>query len=202
MFARAHLTGIVIRRCLDCDPLGGYASRFGSDRSGADSRSLVGGSVSGLATVLVVLAIPVSSAKATLATVPVPYMGWNTYYGVGGTFNRGGRSSRSPESLISSGLAQAGYKIVWLDFGWATGARDSNGNLIVNSTQWPDGMSGLTPGFTRKGCMRGSTPTPAPAAAADRASGPTATTSRTSTSSRPGGLTPSSWTSAALDKSG
>lgn len=110
--------------------------------------------VSGLATLLVALAIPVSSAKATLAPTPVPYMGWNTYYGVGGVFNEATVKSVA-ESLISSGLAQAGYKIVWLDFGWATGARDSNGNLIVDSTQWPDGMSGLTSWLHAQGLLAG-----------------------------------------------
>jgi alpha-galactosidase len=48
------------------------------------------------------------------------------------------------DSLISSGLASAGYRIVWLDFGWASGARDANGQLTVDPTQWPDGMAGLT----------------------------------------------------------
>src|SRR6201997_1571826 len=89
------------------------------------------------------MAISVSSAQATLTTTPVPYMGWNTYYGVGGNFNEATVKSVAG-SLISSGLAQAGYRIVWLDFGWATGARDGSGDLVVDSTQWPDGMSGLT----------------------------------------------------------
>ena len=110
--------------------------------------------VSGLATLLIVLAIPVGSARATVARTPVPYMGWNTYYGVGGTFNEATIKSVA-SSLISSGLAQAGYKIVWLDFGWATGARDSNGNLIVDSTQWPDGMSGLTSWLHAQGLLAG-----------------------------------------------
>ena len=121
-------------------------------------RSALGGRsaafVSGLATLLVVLAIPVGSAKATLAPTPVPYMGWNTYYGVGGVFNEAAIKSVA-ESLISTGLAQAGYKIVWLDFGWATGGRDSNGNLIVDSTQWPDGMSGLTSWLHAQGLYAG-----------------------------------------------
>ena len=47
------------------------------------------------------------------------------------------------------------------------------------------------------GFRLGSTPTLAPAAATNRAWGPTATTSRTPTRLRPGGLTPSSWTFAA-----
>ena len=103
---------------------------------------------------LAVLAIPVSSANATLAADAVPYMGWNTFYGVGGVFNEATVKSVAG-SLISSGLAQAGYKIVWLDFGWATGARDSNGNLIVDSTQWPDGMSGLTSWLHAQGLLAG-----------------------------------------------
>ena len=110
--------------------------------------------VSGLATVLAVLAIPVGSAGATLATTPVPYMGWNTYYGVGGVFTESTVKSVAG-SLISSGLAQSGYKIVWLDFGWATGARDSDGNLMVDSTQWPDGMSGLTSWLHAQGLYAG-----------------------------------------------
>src|SRR5205807_1555773 len=83
------------------------------------------------------------AANAQLATTPTPYMGWNTYYGVGGVFNESTIESVA-NSLTSTGLQAAGYKIVWLDFGWATGQRDSKDNLIVSSTQWPDGMSGLT----------------------------------------------------------
>ena len=110
--------------------------------------------ISGLGALVVVLAVGVSSANATLAADPVPYMGWNTYYGLGGSFNEATIKSVAG-SLISSGLAQAGYKIVWLDFGWATGARDSNGNLIVASTQWPDGMSGLTSWLHAQGLYAG-----------------------------------------------
>jgi alpha-galactosidase len=110
--------------------------------------------VSGLATLLAVLAIPVGSAQATLAPTPVPYMGWNTYYGVGGVFDETTIKSVA-ESLISTGMAQAGYKIVWFDFGWATGARDANGNLVVNSTQWPDGMSGVTSWLHAQGLLAG-----------------------------------------------
>src|SRR5436305_2783167 len=84
-------------------------------------------SVVSLAAALVVVAMIPSSANASLAAAPVPYMGWNTYYGVGGVFDEATVKSVAG-SLISSGLAHAGYKIVWLDFGWATGARDSNGN--------------------------------------------------------------------------
>ena len=98
--------------------------------------------------ILALMALP-ASANATLATTPVPYMGWNTYYQVGsetpGSNNINESTIKSvAQSLVSTGLAKAGYNIVWLDFGWASGARDSNGNLIVDTTQWPDGLSVMT----------------------------------------------------------
>jgi len=104
------------------------------------------------AALAMIMAVPVSSQAALLA--PTPYMGWNTYYGVGGNFNEAAIKSVAT-SLISSGLAQAGYRIVWLDFGWATGARDNSGNLIVDSTQWPDGMPGLTAWLHQQGLQAG-----------------------------------------------
>jgi alpha-galactosidase len=107
----------------------------------------------GLVALATMFALPVS-ANATLAPTPTPYMGWNTFYGVGGIFNESTIKSVA-SSLISSGLAKAGYKIVWLDFGWASGARDSNGNLTVDPTQWPDGMAGLTSWLHQQGLQAG-----------------------------------------------
>jgi alpha-galactosidase len=73
----------------------------------------------------------------------VPYMGWNTYYGVGGIFDEQTILSVA-RALLHRGLARAGYRIVWLDFGWASGKRDSNGQLIVDPHQWPHGLRWLT----------------------------------------------------------
>ncbi len=84
----------------------------------------------------------------------VPYMGWNTYYGVGGVFDERTITSVA-RALINRGLATAGYRIVWLDFGWATGARDSHGNLIVDRHQWPHGLSWLTAWLHRRGLLAG-----------------------------------------------
>ncbi len=105
-----------------------------------------------VAAVVLAMGMPGSSRGAVLASTP--YMGWNTYYGVGGHFNEGTIKSVA-DSLISSGLAEAGYKIVWLDFGWATGNRDNSGNLVVDPTQWPDGMSGLTSWLHAQGLYAG-----------------------------------------------
>lgn len=101
---------------------------------------------------VVALVIPAGSRAATLA--PTPYMGWNTYYGLGGSFNEAAIKSVA-SSLVSSGLAQAGYRIVWLDAGWTAGARDSTGQLTVDSAQWPDGMTGLTSWLHQQGLQAG-----------------------------------------------
>ncbi|MBV9943347.1 MAG: glycoside hydrolase family 27 protein [Solirubrobacterales bacterium] len=93
-----------------------------------------------------------SSTAAILA--PTPYMGWNTYYGVGGYFDESTIVSVA-DSLISTGLARAGYRIVWLDFGWATGARNANGELVVDPNQWPGGMAALTDWLHQRGLEAG-----------------------------------------------
>jgi alpha-galactosidase len=81
-------------------------------------------------------------------------MGWNTYYGVGGSFDQETIASVA-DALIDSGLARAGYRIVWLDYGWASGARERNGQLIVDSRQWPRGLSWLTAQLHARGLLAG-----------------------------------------------
>ena len=84
----------------------------------------------------------------------VPYMGWNTYYGVGGIFDEGTILSVA-RALIDRGLARAGYRIVWLDFGWASGKRDRSGELVVDRHQWPHGLPWLTAWLHRHGLLAG-----------------------------------------------
>jgi hypothetical protein len=101
-----------------------------------------------------VLLTAASAGTATAVLSSTPYMGWNTYYGLGRMFNESTIESVA-NSLLSDGLAQAGYRIVWLDAGWATGARDSTGQLIVDSSLWPDGMAGLTNWLHQRGLLAG-----------------------------------------------
>jgi alpha-galactosidase len=83
-----------------------------------------------------------------------PYMGWNTYYGVGGVFDQRTIISVAG-SLIDRGLARAGYRIVWLDYGWASGKRDPSGQLVVDRSQWPNGLSWLTGWLHAHGLLAG-----------------------------------------------
>jgi alpha-galactosidase len=84
------------------------------------------------------------SAHAT-GLAATPYMGWNPFYANEGYGNEATMEAVA-NSLISTGLQAAGYRIFWLDYGWwsNTASRDSTGQLTVDPTQWPDGMSGFT----------------------------------------------------------
>jgi alpha-galactosidase len=95
---------------------------------------------------------PSGKPRSLLATVP--YMGWNTYYGVGGIFDEQTIISVA-KSLLQRGLAKAGYRIVWLDFGWASGKRDDRGELVVDRHQWPHGLRWLTDWLHSHGLLAG-----------------------------------------------
>jgi alpha-galactosidase len=81
-------------------------------------------------------------------------MGWNTYYGVGGIFDEGTILSVA-RTLMKRGLARAGYRIVWLDFGWASGRRSAGGQILVDRHQWPRGLRWLTAWLHRRHLLAG-----------------------------------------------
>jgi alpha-galactosidase len=95
-----------------------------------------------------------AATRALWVASPTPYMGWNTYYGVGGVFDQATIISVA-NSLLHRGLARAGYRMVWLDFGWASGKRDSDGTLIVDHQQWPNGLPWLTAWLHAHGLLAG-----------------------------------------------
>jgi alpha-galactosidase len=81
-------------------------------------------------------------------------MGWNTYFGVGGIYDE--RTIKEiADTLVDSGLAAGGYRIVWLDYGWASGARGVDGELIIDPGQWPTGMKGLADYLHSRGLWAG-----------------------------------------------
>jgi alpha-galactosidase len=95
-----------------------------------------------------------SSASGMQALAPTPYMGWNTYYGVGGVYDQRTIISVAT-AILRRGLARAGYRIVWLDFGWASGVRDQSGTLIADRRQWPNGLRWLTGWLHSHGLLAG-----------------------------------------------
>ena len=105
-----------------------------------------------VAAVAVGIDVPAGSRAADLASTP--YMGWNPYYAKLSSSDESAFESVA-NSLISTGLQNAGYRIFWLDYGWTSGARDTIGNLTVSSTQWPDGILGFTTWLHSHGFLAG-----------------------------------------------
>jgi hypothetical protein len=108
-------------------------------RRGAVSRSSA--TVALLAVVFALAATPSISAASVLAATP--YMGWDTYFALGGRYSEA-TVLREASELKSLGLERRGYRYVWLDVGWWHGTRAPNGEITVSPAQWPHGLAWLT----------------------------------------------------------
>jgi alpha-galactosidase len=85
---------------------------------------------------------------------PTPYMGWNTYYGLGAPTETQVKSVA--DYLVSSGLRDSGYDIVWLDGGWqADTPRDAQGRLTANPERFPSGIPSLVDYLHARGLRAG-----------------------------------------------
>ncbi|MDX3099129.1 NPCBM/NEW2 domain-containing protein [Streptomyces sp. ME19-03-3] len=86
---------------------------------------------------------------------PTPYMGWNTYYALGGDPTEAEVRSVA-DFLVSSGLRDAGYQYVWIDGNWAAPTpRSSAGDLVPNPDQFPNGLKPLVDYIHSKGLKAG-----------------------------------------------
>ncbi|QNE35569.1 NPCBM/NEW2 domain-containing protein [Leifsonia shinshuensis] len=111
-------------------------------------------------------ALPADAAPAHATATPAPtsptpglaatpYAGWNTYFGLGGDYTAA-QVLDVADHLVSSGLAKAGYDIVWLDGGWqASTPRGADGLLQGDPTRFPDGMAALAAAIHAKGLKAG-----------------------------------------------
>ncbi|MFI6654390.1 glycoside hydrolase family 27 protein [Streptomyces sp. NPDC050523] len=117
-----------------------------------------------IATVLTVTAAPAATAQSAVdqgapayydsGLAPKPYMGWNTYYGLGAPTEKEVRAVA--DKLVGSGLRDAGYDIVWLDGGWqADNPRDAQGRLTANPERFPSGIPALVSYVHKRGLRAG-----------------------------------------------
>lgn len=85
---------------------------------------------------------------------PTPYMGWNTYYGLGAPTETEVR--KVADFLVGSGLKSSGYDIVWLDGGWqADDPRDGRGRLVAHPDRFPSGIPALVDYLHKRGLRAG-----------------------------------------------
>jgi alpha-galactosidase len=84
------------------------------------------------------------SAYYDSGLAPTPYMGWNTYFGLGGDPTDAEVRSVT-DFMVHSGLRDAGYRIVWIDGNWAAPTpRNGQGQLVADPARFPAGMADLT----------------------------------------------------------
>jgi alpha-galactosidase len=115
-----------------------------------------------LARLLVAVAIAAAASPAGAAAAPAPaavlaptpYMGWDTYFALGGHLSEQAILTQAHD-LLARGLARSGYRMVWLDVGWWNGARDAAGDIVVNPALWPHGMAWLTQQLHAAGLQAG-----------------------------------------------
>jgi alpha-galactosidase len=96
--------------------------------------------------------LPIRALDNGLARTP--YQGWNTFYGLGESFDQTTIQSVA-DAIVSRGLNAAGYRYVWIDGGWWKGTRDATGNITVDAGRWPGGMKAVADYIHAKGLLAG-----------------------------------------------
>ncbi|MET9381674.1 ricin-type beta-trefoil lectin domain protein [Streptomyces sp. NPDC002928] len=108
------------------------------------------------ATAALLFAQPGTAQAATtrqipVATAPMGWASWNSFaakidYSV---------IKQQVDAFVAAGLPAAGYKYINIDEGWWQGTRDSAGNITVDETEWPGGMSAIADYIHSKGLKAG-----------------------------------------------
>lgn len=80
-------------------------------------------------------------ASATAGT-RAPYRGIDTWYALGPELDETSVLSLA-RATVDRGLARAGYRLLWLDAGWWSGARSRSGAIEVSARRWPHGIAWL-----------------------------------------------------------
>ena len=89
---------------------------------------------------LVGLAAPAAGLDNGLAAVPP--MGWNDWNAFGCGVDQQ-LVEQTADTLVSSGMRDAGYTYVNIDDCWALPNRDANGDLVADPAKFPDGIAKL-----------------------------------------------------------
>jgi alpha-galactosidase len=101
-----------------------------------------------------IAALGVSLALVGAARADAPYMGVDTWYAYFGGINEA-TIVHFVDSAASDGLQRAGYRYVWLDAGWWSGARNADGSIAAAPAQWPHGMAWIASYIHAHGFLAG-----------------------------------------------
>jgi hypothetical protein len=90
-------------------------------------------------------------ANGVLQTPPMGWSSWNAHFE---NINESVIEAAA-DAMVSSGMKAAGYQYVNIDGGWWSGTRDANGNITVDTSQWPGGMQAVASYIHSKGLKAG-----------------------------------------------
>ena len=90
---------------------------------------------------LLLLVYFISMISRAQILAPTPPMGWMTWNYFGDDINEKDIMEMA-DAMVSSGMAEAGYKYIFVDDGWV-GGRDRKNNLIADPQKFPSGIKVL-----------------------------------------------------------
>ncbi|WP_145786622.1 ricin-type beta-trefoil lectin domain protein [Kitasatospora atroaurantiaca] len=93
----------------------------------------------------------VTSNQVSVPSAPMGWASWNSFaakidYNV---------IKAQVDAFVAAGLPAAGYQYINIDEGWWQGTRDSAGNITVDTSEWPGGMSAIADYIHSKGLKAG-----------------------------------------------
>ncbi|MGW7257286.1 ricin-type beta-trefoil lectin domain protein [Streptomyces sp. NPDC054834] len=108
------------------------------------------------ATAALLFAQPGAAQAATTRQISVPTapMGWASWNSFASKIDYS-VIKKQVDAFVAAGLPAAGYKYINIDEGWWQGTRDSDGNITVDTSEWPGGMSAIADYIHSKGLKAG-----------------------------------------------
>jgi len=100
------------------------------------------------------VADPGVAGSAISINLTAPPLGWNSWNTFAEAIDYNTIKAQA-DAMVSSGMKDAGYQYVNLDAGWWLGTRDGSGNITVDTSKWPGGMSAIADYIHSKGLKAG-----------------------------------------------
>ncbi|KUM97057.1 alpha-galactosidase [Streptomyces cellostaticus] len=97
---------------------------------------------------------PAQAATARQVAVPAAPMGWASWNSFAAKIDYN-VIKQQVDAFVAAGLPAAGYRYVNIDEGWWQGTRDSDGNITVDTSEWPGGMNAIADYIHSKGLKAG-----------------------------------------------
>ncbi|MGW2046387.1 ricin-type beta-trefoil lectin domain protein [Streptomyces sp. NPDC001858] len=97
---------------------------------------------------------PAQAATSRQMSVPTAPMGWASWNSFAAKIDYN-VIKQQVDAFVAAGLPAAGYQYINIDEGWWQGTRDSAGNITVDESEWPGGMSAIADYIHSKGLKAG-----------------------------------------------